>query len=219
MSRACSAKGKTTLKRRVIGLLGDSFTNGNHWSSPRCYRELLAEALAGSHPEVEVVAGIAWHTNNGVAVLEEEVLPRRPELAFVFLGANDCAHLRNRDGAQLTPPIKYEHNLRAILATVAAAEARAALVTVTPVNERHTLQDPEAFRTNADVEACNRVLRRLAEERGVRLVDINTPILQGDIEEVICSDGLHATLAGHRIIAREVLRAIEEELYGTASAD
>lgn len=207
------------MRRRVVGLLGDSFTNGNHWSSPKCYRELLIEELARSRPEVEVAAGIAWHTRNGVALLEEELLPRRPELVFVFLGANDCAHLRNRDGAQLTPPMNYENNMRAILAAITAAGAKPALITVAPVNERYTLEDPEAVRTNADVEACNRVLRRLAAERGVRLVDINSPLRRADIEEVICSDGLHATLAGHRIIAREVLRAIEEELYGTAPAD
>jgi len=83
------------------------------------------------------------------------------------------------------------------------------------MNETYTLEDPEAFRTNADVGVCNRSLRRLASERGVRLVDIHAPLAEADIEEVICSDGLHATLAGHRVIAREVLDAVEEELFGS----
>ena len=197
---------------RAVGFLGDSFTNGNHWSSPKCYRELVAEELATDHPEVEVVPGIAWHTKNGVRVLEEELLPRRPEIVFVFLGANDCAHQRSKDGAQLTPPTDYESNMRAILATITSAGVRAAVVTVAPLNERHTLADPEAFRTNADVEACNRILRRLASEWNVTLVDVHTPLCQADIEEVLCSDGLHATLAGHEIIARQVLQAVEDEL-------
>lgn len=207
------------MNQRVVGFLGDSFTNGNHWSSRKCYRELVVEELARSHPEVEVVAGIAWHTKNGVQVLEDELLPRGPEVVFVFLGANDCAHQRSKDDAQLTPPMEYENNMRAILAVITSAGVRAGLITVAPLNERHTLGDPEAFRTNADVEACNRILRRLASERNIRLVDIHTPLSQADIEEVICSDGLHATLAGHRIIAREVLRALEDEMFGPPRAE
>jgi len=38
--------------RRVLGFLGDSFTNGNHWSSPKCYRELVTEELFGA-PETQ----------------------------------------------------------------------------------------------------------------------------------------------------------------------
>ena len=200
------------MERRVVGFLGDSFTNGQHWSSPKCYRELVAEELATSHPEVEVVPGVAWHTQNGVSVLERDILPGRPELVFVFLGANDCAHRRNAGGEQLTPPMKYENNMRAILATITSAGARPALITVAPVNERLTRTDPEAFRGAADVEACNRILRRLAAELKLRLVDIFAPLAAADIDEVICTDGLHATLAGHRIIAAEVLRAVEAEL-------
>ncbi len=92
------------MNRRVIGFLGDSFTNGNHWSSPKCYRELVVEELARSHPEVEVVPGIAWHTKNGVQVLEDELLPRNPGLIFVFPGADDCAYQRDEDSAQRTLP-------------------------------------------------------------------------------------------------------------------
>ncbi len=92
------------MNQRVVGFLGDSFTNGSHWSSPKCYRELVVEELARSHPEAEVVAGIAWHTKNGVQVLEDELLPRKPEIVFVFLGANDCAHQRDEDSAQPTLP-------------------------------------------------------------------------------------------------------------------
>ena len=207
------------MTRRVVGFLGDSFTNGNHWSSPKCYRELVAEELAESHPELEVVPGIAWHTKNGVRVLREELLPWKPEIVFILLGANDCAHQRSRGDAQLTPPDEYEENLGAILDTIASAGSRAALMTVAPMNEAYTLEDPEAFRTNADVAACNRILRQLASERGVRLVDIHTPLAEADIEEVICSDGLHATLAGHRVIAREVLQAVEEELFGAGRVE
>jgi lysophospholipase L1-like esterase len=174
----------------------------------------VAEELTGSHPEVEVVVGIAWHTRNGVAVLESDILPRRPELVFVFLGANDCAHRRDADGQQLTPPMEYENNMRAMVATIGSVGAHVALITVAPVNERYTLNDPEAYRTAADVEACNRVLRRLAGEGRARLVDVHRPLWEADIAEVICSDGLHATLAGHRIIAHEVLRVIEGELFG-----
>lgn len=207
------------MTQRVVGFLGDSFTNGNHWSSPKCYRELVVEELAENHPEVEVVPGIAWHTKNGVKVLREELLPRQPEIVFILLGANDCAHQRSKSDAQLTPPPEYEENLRAILDAITSAGSRAALITVAPLNERHTLKDPEAFRTNADVAVCNRILRRLASERDVRLVDIHTPLGQGDVEEVICSDGLHATLAGHGIIACEVLRAVDEELFGPSGVE
>jgi len=206
------------MKQRVVGFLGDSFTNGGHWSSPKCYRELVAEELTRSHPEVEVVPGIAWHTKNGVKVLQDELLPRSPEVVFVLLGANDCAHQRDRDDAQLTPPEEYEKNMRAILKTITSAGARAALITVAPLNERYSLEDPEAFRTNADVAVCNRILRRLASQRNLRVVDIHTPLAEADVEEVICSDGLHATPAGHGIIAREVLRAVEEELFGSPAA-
>ena len=205
------------MRQRVVGFLGDSFTNGQHWSSPKCYRELVAEELARTHPEVEVVPGIAWHTKNGVSVLERDILPRKPELVFVFLGANDCAHRRQFDDEQLTPPMEYDNNMRAVLATIGSAGARGALITVAPVNERVTLADPEAFRTSADVEAYNRVLRRLAAERRVRLVDIFSPMVAAGIDTVLCSDGLHATLAGHRIIATEVLRALESELPKAAT--
>ena len=78
------------MNQRVVGLLGDSFTNGNHWSSRKCYRELVAERLARGRPEVRVVQGMAGHT--------------KPELIFVFPGADDRAHQRDEDSAQRTLP-------------------------------------------------------------------------------------------------------------------
>ncbi len=92
------------MNQRVVGLLGDSFTNGNHWSSRKCHRELVAEQLARGRPEVRVVPGMAGHTKNGVKVLEDELLPRNPGLIFVFPGANDCAHRRDEASAQRTLP-------------------------------------------------------------------------------------------------------------------
>jgi len=92
------------MNQRVVGFLGDSFTNGNHWSSRKCYRELVAERLARGRPAVRVVQGMAGHTKNGVQVLEDGLLPRGPEVVFVFLGANDCAHQRDEASAQRTLP-------------------------------------------------------------------------------------------------------------------
>lgn len=92
------------MNQRVVGFLGDSFTDGNHWSSWKCCWELVAERLAQGRPEVRVVQGMAGHTKNGVKVLEDELLPRGPEVVFVFLSANDCAHRRDEDSAQRTLP-------------------------------------------------------------------------------------------------------------------
>ncbi len=92
------------MNQRVVGFLGDSFTNGSRWSSWKCYRELVAERLARGRAEVRVVRGMAGHTKNGVQVLEDELLPRNPGLIFVFPGADDCAHQRDEDSAQRTLP-------------------------------------------------------------------------------------------------------------------
>ncbi len=92
------------MNQRVVGFLGYSFTNGNHWSSRKCHRELVAERLAQGRPEARVVQGMAGHTKNGVGVLEDGLLPRNPELIFVFPGADDCAHQRDEDSAQRTLP-------------------------------------------------------------------------------------------------------------------
>lgn len=166
--------------------LGDSYTIGTGVAEADRWPNQLARQV----PALQLVANLAvngWTSRN---VWERQVpmlADLRPQFVTLLVGVNDVV--------QGVPPEAFERNAAAILDAALAHVAANRIVvvstpdyTVTPSGADYG--DPELAR--AGIVANNRILRRLAEVRGVAFVDIFDISREAAIDRsLVASDGLH----------------------------
>lgn len=110
-------------------------------------------------------------------------------------------------------PEQYEKNLARIIARV-KAETEATLIwaTTTPVNEDLHHRHKSFYRFEADVEAYNRVARRLAEQSGLPINDLNAVITSAGRDRLLLTDGVHFTEEGYTLLGEAVAATIKAYL-------
>jgi len=163
--------------------------------------------------------------NNTADILKRlpDVLELKPDLVILMVGTNDMLNSFN-----FVAPADYEKNLREIIVRLQAANAGVILMTIAPcldacLRQRHG----EAFfreqSPSRKVEAANAIIRRIAEERKLPLVDIHQLLVDaagGIGEQPECpvrnlancgeADGVHLTPVGYALVAGVVYRRIRE---------
>ncbi len=162
--------------RPVLLCLGDSITHGRigaDWVSP------LAEDLPGWQL---VNAGVNSETAWAVRQRLEGALACKPTRATLLVGTNDVlASLSDdwgrsyvRAGGLPGPPSLqgYERELRGLVSDLCLASVEVALVTLPPLGD-----DPTSVEA-ASIDAHNGVVRTLAEERGLVLLDLYTALAE-----------------------------------------
>ena len=168
-----------------VVFLGDSITEGGIWS------ELF--------PGVPVRnRGIGGDTTRRVLARVDEVHRLAPRRIFLMIGVNDL-------NAGM-PLAETEANLRALLDDLARNLPATEVVvqSLLPVNDRWL-----GHADNAGILAINRILKREADARGLRYVDLN-PLFQGpggQLRRDLSNDGIHLLGPGYEIW-REAISAL-----------
>lgn len=167
------------------------------------YPTLLADRLSGND-EVVINRGVS---GNRVRDLQErwkhDCLDLHPDVLTVLIGINDT--WRKYDGDDETPIALFESQYDDIL-----FQANSTGVGSLILMEPFLLPMPEeraAWRVTLD--PMIHVVRRLANKYGARLVPLDGVFAKAGIErgyDTVTEDGIHPTLAGHRLIADEWLR-------------
>jgi lysophospholipase L1-like esterase len=187
---------------RVV-LIGDSIRMG--------YQDHVRQALRGQ-AEVLSPAENGGTSANVLAHLEPWVIAERPNVVHLNCGLHD---LRREFDAQTNavPLEQYEKNLARIIARV-KAETDATLIwaTTTPVNEDLHHRHKSFDRFEADVEAYNRVARRLAEQSGLPINDLNAVIASAGRDRLLLTDGVHFTHEGYVLLGEAVAATIKASL-------
>ena len=167
----------------LVVFLGDSISAGLHLEADRAFPALLQERLSGRGVPFRLVnAGVSGDTTAGGLRRLDWLLRQEPDWVVVELGGNDG--LRGIELASI------EANLRAILAKVEAAGAKAALL---------GMKLPPNYGPDY-ITGFEEIFARVATDADVPFVPFFLEGVGGD-PELNLPDGIHPTEEGHRRVA------------------
>jgi lysophospholipase L1-like esterase len=184
----------------TVVCIGDSITGVYyHTGGRRAYPEMLEIALKRAYPKARVRvinAGISGDTlPGGLARLDRDVLAHRPQLVTIMFGLNDLTRFPRAD---------FKKNLAAMSKRCRAAGAEVLLCTQ---NSIIAGRSPKAL---ADFSEA---IREVGRELKLPVADCHKAyeaVRARDAREwsLLMSDEIHPNMAGHKLFATVLARAI-----------
>ena len=168
-------------------------------------------------------AGIGGHnTKNARDRFERDVLSKNPDTAIIQFGINDAAVDVWKNPPATKPRVsigQYEQNLRFFVQRLKARETDVVLMTPNPIRWTPKLKrlygmapyqpdDGDGF--NVVLRDYAGVVRKVAREADVSLVDVYRLFDQSSDVDALLLDGMHPNDEGHRIIAEQILRVLNK---------
>jgi len=216
-------------KGEQVVFLGDSITRQG-W-----YEGYVQQFLDVHHSGlgVKVVnAGISGDTSAGALErFDWDLKPMKPDHVFVMFGMNDVdvkLYTGQPDDdapkdARAAKIAAFERNMRTLADRIIAEGWKLVLMTPTPYDEYSKTNKGQIWKgaNEKGLAACAEVVRRIAAEKGVPLVELYRPLTKawkaasdGDGYTV---DRVHPSEAGYRLVAAEILKAagIAEPSFAT----
>ena len=197
----------------AVMAIGDSITTYRYG-----YARLLAAMLELRRPADAVrflnMAESGYTSTHGLETTYTQFLAQQPDWVLIKFGVNDCKRFGGPQAKTLVSGDEYRANLAGIVdAFQRFTTARIILLTPTPVVEEtvNTLPDFDGMRmtwSNQDLAARADAIRSLGQAHGLPVVDIFQIFGLHPAPDLFLPDGLHPNLAGHRMIARQVLPAL-----------
>lgn len=169
--------------RDLVVCIGDSITKGYRCDGAPYPTQLAA--LSGKTVRNMGVPGA--RASAGVSKIAS-ALSCKPGYVCILYGANDAI----MDGGSSASSVKA--SLQVMIAACKANKSIPIIATTTPMIRGHSLFD-------SGVRTINEAIRNLADEEGVRIVDLY-PAFEGG-EAYIGVDGLHPNAAGAELIAQK----------------
>ncbi len=221
-------------QRDAIVMFGDSTTAARPAEVRNVYAARVQEALAKQGSDLMVINSGASSdtTDRARSRLQEHVLELKPKLAVIQFGMNDAAIdvWKNPPAQKPRVPIdRYGENLRWMADQLKKGGAKIVLLTAAPVRWTDTLRklygkppydvnDPLGF-DKAALERYNGVVRKLAKELNVPLVDVYAAFNEHaqatgqPVDALLVPTGISAANdQGHEVINKALLPVIRREL-------
>ncbi|KAE8692891.1 GDSL esterase/lipase CPRD49 [Hibiscus syriacus] len=158
-----------------------------------------------------------WNSRRALEVLTK-VFPQdgvvQPSLVIVYFGGNDSIEPHPSGLGPHVPLLEYVNNMKKIAMHLQglSEKTRVMFLTTPPVNEEqiHEILGISG-RTNEGSRVYSEACLKLCRELGVKCVDLWTAIQQRDGWMTTCfTDGIHFSSEGNKLVAKEILKAIEE---------
>jgi lysophospholipase L1-like esterase len=195
-----------------ICFFGDSITEG--WIEGEYVPEFAFPAITDSlllvngrsFTSVNLGAG-GETTEDAIARIDHELLPRRPRVVLIAFGSNDL-FIWGTPPFQRVPLQRFVANLRYLCRKIRGIGAVPLFMTLPPVLAQRfsTYIDSTLYETYGGIEALNweysDAIVRIAREEGVAAVQID---FAAGRDTLLGFDGVHPTAAGHRMIAQALL--------------
>lgn len=191
---------------RTLVFLGDSITDCGRREDPDelgyGYVRLIAEYFAAHEPGARVInRGIGGDKVADVAArFEQDVLALDPQVVTIFVGVNDVWHGFTR-GETVTDE-DFERGYRYMLDQLSATRPGLPVLLVIPFVVD---VDQEKAGYHGELDRKVAIIRDLAKEFGAAVVDLEATLEEawrvGHTPASIAEDGVHPTIAGHRLIA------------------
>ncbi len=197
-----SATGSAAAIEDVAGLprvliIGDSISMG--YTAPT--RALLKGKANVHRPPTNCGA-----TSVGLAGLTQWLGDKKWDVIHFNFGLHDAK--LPPEGNRHSPPDVYEKNLRELVARLKATGAKLIWATTTPVPNGGILAPNRRF---GSVDEYNRIARKVMEENGVAIDDLNTAIAPR-MKDFQLPNDVHFSAAGSDLLAKHVAASIESTL-------
>lgn len=193
--------------------MGDSITTYRYG-----YASLLQAMLTQHRPADQLqfvnVAQSGYTSTHGLENTYTQFLAQQPDWVFIMFGVNDCKRLGSPPAKTLVSLNEYRANMASIVeGFVKHTSARPVLLTPAPVIEDIVNESPD-FATlrmiwnNTDIQACAGVVRDLARQHQLPVVDLFDAFGSNPQPTLYLADGLHPNALGQQLILKQVLQAI-----------
>ena len=142
--------------------------------------------------------------------LEDDVLAKKPDVVFVYVGINDIWH-KTLLGTG-TDADKFEKFYQAIINKLIAANISAVLCTPAVIGEKTDNTNQQ----DGDLNKYSNIIRSLAQKNNLLLVDLRKDILEklkiinpeNKEKEVLTYDRVHMNNTGNQFLADEMWKAL-----------
>ena len=175
--------------RHDIVMFGDSRTQmGGDWTKKIRRKNVINAGFGG------------FTTSHFIWLVKPHVIDRHPSVCFLQGGSNDI-------GAGI-PLERIEKNYIRLVDSLMAYNIKVVMHTVTYPNEKNA--ETQEFKVEM-TDKVNEVIRRLADQRGLPLIDLNPLLTENKrLREEYAIDNVHFTPAGYTVWAGEIDRILEE---------
>ena len=193
---------------------GDSITDAGRDEEKleglgRGYAMMAAGLFSASHPGLCVNFINKGISGNRVRDLKErwnqDCLNLKPDLVSIMIGINDC--WRRYDSNEITPVDKFEEDYRFVLTQTKKA-LKCSLILIEPFV---LPTPPDRIKWREDLDPKIAVVRMLAREFKAHLLPLDGIFQKVSVyqkPEYWAHDGVHPTLTGHALIAKEWLKLV-----------
>jgi lysophospholipase L1-like esterase len=196
---------------RVI-FFGDSITEAG--VRPGGYVTLIKDSPQRRGSGADIIGrGVSGNkVEQLVARIDKDVIALKPTTVVIYIGINDVWHwtigIRGVTGSTKE---EFETGLRQVIARIRTAGARVVLCTPSVIGEKAA--NPE----DAMLDEYSDISRRLAGESGSELCDLRKAFVEYESknnpankeEGILTTDRVHLNDAGNRLVAGEILRALD----------
>ena len=188
------------IKNKKVLFVGDSITSDNLG-----YRASVTRAASLVAYDASISGGMS-----SMMLQDTQKLAKlhSPDIISIMIGTNDSISI---DGVPVVSAEEYERNLRALVGWAKQSGATVLLFEIPPINESSykRLYTPlNQAQSNENIRKYNRVLEKIAEEKGIDLIS-NQWILEG--ENMFEPDGIHLSVGGQEKFAENwLIKAAEQ---------
>lgn len=207
----CSTK--MALKEQdTIVFFGDSITELG--VKPGGYVSIIRDSIESRYSSLNIKtigAGISGHKVPDLqARLERDVLSKKPNKVFIYIGINDVWHYDLGIGG--TPKDQFEIGLKQIITKIRQNNAEVILCTPSVVGEKHDGSN----KLDKMLDEYSEISREIADEMDITLCDLRKHFLEYEkqhntdniIEGILTYDGVHLSDAGNKLVAEKFLEVL-----------
>lgn len=203
----------SVMQKKKVVFFGDSITQAGVGATG--YITVLQQTLAktGKTNQFELIgAGIGGNKVYDLYLrLEDDVLSKKPDLVFIYIGINDVWHKRTHGTG--TDADKFEKFYNKLIDKIQAAGAKVVICTPTVIGEKKG----NVNELDGDLNKYAEMIRGIAKNKKVELLDLHKNIVdyidQHNPEDkyagVLTSDGVHMNDDGNRFLAEQFLPFIK----------
>lgn len=220
-------------------LYGDSILKGVVYDENKCkytvleqnFGNILQDRLKGV---IDNAARFGNTVIKGISKLQNEVLKRDPDIVLIEFGGNDCdfnweevAEDPSADHMPKTDFNVFEKLLRNMIDSLNKVNIVPVLLTLPPIDAdryfKWVSRNSAAMGNNilqflGSVnkiywwqERYNSIVVSVAQETKTRMIDIRSAFLrEPDYTRFMCLDGIHPNEQGHIIIAKKILKYVND---------
>lgn len=198
-----------TVKPKKVIFFGDSITQAGVQNNG--YINLLKKTLDPNQYEL-IGAGVGGNKVYDLYLrMEEDVLNKKPDLVFIYVGINDVWHkLGARTGTDYDKYLKF---YQALINKIQANGSKVVLCTPTVIGEKKN----DANEVDADLNLYAKGVRDLAAKNNLPLCDLRKAFVDyenanntNDLEKgILTTDKVHLNDKGNQLVAETMLPFIK----------